>query len=172
MALWKAKRGSLNKDLEFRSRHCGRQRGGSLNKELGFRPAERQRARTKKIKSWSLHRHLKVRQNYTLNRVNLEVKPILSAGPFSLHFPASLHSQMLPLTSATLSIVQVARTCRGVYGGKSLDGANSSRCEDGNFDPGAWRVHRSFTSSLLRPLNRRWSTYAIITQLIPYCNME
>ena len=25
MALWKARRGSVNKDLEFRSRHCGRQ---------------------------------------------------------------------------------------------------------------------------------------------------
>ena len=52
MALWKArgrgslnknlgivegKGGSLNKDLEFRSWHCGRQGGGSLNKELGFR---------------------------------------------------------------------------------------------------------------------------------------
>ena len=33
-------------------------------------------------------------------------------------------------------------------------------------------TYRSFTSSLLRPLNRRWSTYAIINQLIPYCNME
>ena len=31
------KGGSLNKDLEFRSWHCGRQGGGSLNKELGFR---------------------------------------------------------------------------------------------------------------------------------------
>ena len=37
MALWKARGGSLNKDLEFRSWHCGRQGGGSLNKELGFR---------------------------------------------------------------------------------------------------------------------------------------
>ena len=38
MALWKARgRGSLNKNLEFRSWHCGRQGGGSLNKELGFR---------------------------------------------------------------------------------------------------------------------------------------
>ena len=34
MALWKARGGSLNKDLEFRSWHCGRQGGGSLNKEL------------------------------------------------------------------------------------------------------------------------------------------
>ena len=43
MALWKARGGSLNKDLEFRSWRCGRQGGGrqgggSLNKELGFRP--------------------------------------------------------------------------------------------------------------------------------------
>ena len=42
MALWKAGGGSLNKDFEFRSWHCGRQGGevqggGSLNKELGFR---------------------------------------------------------------------------------------------------------------------------------------
>ena len=55
MALWKAggevqikswnldhgivegKGGSLNKELEFRSWHCGRQGGGSLNKELDFR---------------------------------------------------------------------------------------------------------------------------------------
>ena len=38
MALWKARgRGSLNKNLEFRSWHCGRQGVGSLNKELGFR---------------------------------------------------------------------------------------------------------------------------------------
>ena len=36
MALWKARGGSLNKELEFRSWHCGRQ-GGSLNKELEFR---------------------------------------------------------------------------------------------------------------------------------------
>ena len=36
MALWKARGGSSNKDLEFRSWHCGRQGGGSLNKELGF----------------------------------------------------------------------------------------------------------------------------------------
>ena len=34
MALWKARGGSLNKDLEFRSWHCGRQGKGSLNKEL------------------------------------------------------------------------------------------------------------------------------------------
>ena len=33
MALWKARgRGSLNKNLEFRSWHCGRQGGGSLKK--------------------------------------------------------------------------------------------------------------------------------------------
>ena len=37
MALWKAGGGSLNKELDFRSWHCGRQGGGSLNKELGFR---------------------------------------------------------------------------------------------------------------------------------------
>ena len=37
MALWKARGGSLNKDSEFRSWHCGRQGGGSLNKELVFR---------------------------------------------------------------------------------------------------------------------------------------
>ena len=28
--------GSVNKELEFRSWHCGRQAGGSLNKELDF----------------------------------------------------------------------------------------------------------------------------------------
>ena len=33
-------------------------------------------------------------------------------------------------------------------------------------------TYRSSTSSLLGPLNRRWPTYAIIDQLIPYCNME
>ena len=38
MALWKARGGNLNKELEFRSWHCGRQEGGgSLNKELDFR---------------------------------------------------------------------------------------------------------------------------------------
>ena len=37
MALWKARGGSLNKELGFRSWHSGRQGGGSLNKELGFR---------------------------------------------------------------------------------------------------------------------------------------
>ena len=37
MALWKARGGSLNKDFEFRSWHCGRQGGGSLNKNLEFR---------------------------------------------------------------------------------------------------------------------------------------
>ena len=37
MALWKARGGSVNKELEFRSWHCGRQAGGSLNKELEFR---------------------------------------------------------------------------------------------------------------------------------------
>ena len=35
MALWKARGGSLSKELDFRSWHCGRQLGeGSLNKEL------------------------------------------------------------------------------------------------------------------------------------------
>jgi len=33
MALWKARGGSLNKEVDFRSWHCGRQGGGSLNKE-------------------------------------------------------------------------------------------------------------------------------------------
>ena len=38
MALCKGKGGgSSNKDLEFRSWHCGRQGGGSLNKELDLR---------------------------------------------------------------------------------------------------------------------------------------
>ena len=37
MALWKARGGSLNKDLEFRSWHCGRQGNGNLNKEFDFR---------------------------------------------------------------------------------------------------------------------------------------
>ena len=38
MALWKCKGGeSLNKDVEFRSWHCGKARGGSLNKEVDFR---------------------------------------------------------------------------------------------------------------------------------------
>ena len=36
MALWKARGRSVNKELEFRSWHCGRQAGGSLNKELDF----------------------------------------------------------------------------------------------------------------------------------------
>ena len=36
MALWKAGGGSLNKNIKFRSWHCGRQRGGSLNKNLEF----------------------------------------------------------------------------------------------------------------------------------------
>ena len=36
MALWKARGGSLNKELDFASWHCGRQ-GGSSNKELEFR---------------------------------------------------------------------------------------------------------------------------------------
>ena len=35
MALWKARGRSVNKELEFRSWHCGRQ-GGSANKELDF----------------------------------------------------------------------------------------------------------------------------------------
>ena len=29
--------GSLNKELDFSSWHCGRQAGGSLNKEFDFR---------------------------------------------------------------------------------------------------------------------------------------
>ena len=37
MALWKARGGSLNKELDLRSWHCGRQRGGGLNKEFDFR---------------------------------------------------------------------------------------------------------------------------------------
>ena len=37
MALWKARGGNLNKELEFRSWHCGRQGDGSLNKEVDFR---------------------------------------------------------------------------------------------------------------------------------------
>ena len=49
MALWKARGGSLNKELDLRSWHCGRQggeslpwhcakaRGGSSNKDLEFR---------------------------------------------------------------------------------------------------------------------------------------
>ena len=38
MALWKARAGNFNKELESRSWHCGRQEGdGSLNKELDFR---------------------------------------------------------------------------------------------------------------------------------------
>ena len=36
MALWKARGGSVDKELEFRSWHCGRQAGGSSNKELDF----------------------------------------------------------------------------------------------------------------------------------------
>ena len=44
MALWKARGGNLNKELEFRSWHCGRQEGGgSLNKELDFRSWHRGR---------------------------------------------------------------------------------------------------------------------------------
>ena len=37
MALWKARGGNLNKEVEFRSWHCGRQGDGSLNKEVDFR---------------------------------------------------------------------------------------------------------------------------------------
>ena len=37
MALWKAGGRSLNKELAFRSWHCGRQGMESLNKELEFR---------------------------------------------------------------------------------------------------------------------------------------
>ena len=36
MALWKARGGSLNKELGFSSWHCGRQGGESLNKESYF----------------------------------------------------------------------------------------------------------------------------------------
>ena len=37
MALWKARGGSLNKELDFRSWHSGWQGNGSLNKEFDFR---------------------------------------------------------------------------------------------------------------------------------------
>ena len=39
MALWKARGGSLNKEVVFGCWHCGRQGGGSLNlnKESDFR---------------------------------------------------------------------------------------------------------------------------------------
>ena len=37
MALWKARGGSLNKEFDSGSWHCGRQGGGRLNKDLGFR---------------------------------------------------------------------------------------------------------------------------------------
>ena len=37
MALWKARGGSLNKEFDFRSWHCGKARGGTLNKDLEFR---------------------------------------------------------------------------------------------------------------------------------------
>ena len=37
MALWKGRGGSLNKELDFRSWHCGKARGGTLNKDLEFR---------------------------------------------------------------------------------------------------------------------------------------
>ena len=37
MALWKARGGNLNKELDFRLWHCGRQGKGSLNKDLEFR---------------------------------------------------------------------------------------------------------------------------------------
>ena len=30
--------GSLNKEFDFRSWHCGKARGGTLNKDLEFRP--------------------------------------------------------------------------------------------------------------------------------------
>ena len=36
MAVWKARGGSLNKELDFRSWHCGRQGGACLNKEVDF----------------------------------------------------------------------------------------------------------------------------------------
>ena len=37
MALWKARGGSLNKELDFRFWHSGWQGNGSLNKEFDFR---------------------------------------------------------------------------------------------------------------------------------------
>ena len=37
MALWKARGGSLNKELDFRLWHSGWQGNGSLNKEFDFR---------------------------------------------------------------------------------------------------------------------------------------
>ena len=56
MALWKARGGSVNKELEFRSWHCGRQAGGSLNKELDFASwhCGRQGGKFKYIKSPNL----------------------------------------------------------------------------------------------------------------------
>ena len=55
MALWKARGRSVNKELEFRSWHCGRQAGGSLNKELDFTSwhCGRQGGEVQ-IKSWNL----------------------------------------------------------------------------------------------------------------------
>ena len=41
--------GSVNKELEFRSWHCGRQ-GGSLNKEFDFRLLALWKARGRKFK--------------------------------------------------------------------------------------------------------------------------
>ena len=54
MALWKARGGSVNKELEFRSWHCGRQAGGSLNKELDFASWHCGRRGEVQIKSWNL----------------------------------------------------------------------------------------------------------------------
>ena len=55
MALWKARGENLNKELEFRSWHCGRKEaGGSLNKELDHAFNERTLRRLR-----SLQRYLK-----------------------------------------------------------------------------------------------------------------
>ena len=48
MALWKARGGSLNKDLEFRSWHCGRQGG-----EVYHGIVQRQGGEVQ-IKTWNL----------------------------------------------------------------------------------------------------------------------
>ena len=56
------KGGSLNKQLEFRSWHCGRQGGGSLNKELDFRSWHCGRqGRGKFIKSQILDQSFKIK---------------------------------------------------------------------------------------------------------------
>ena len=55
MALWKARGGSVNKELEFRSWHCGRRAGGSLNKEFRFCIMALWKAGGEvQIKSWNL----------------------------------------------------------------------------------------------------------------------